>query len=194
MAKTRRDPARCRSHDLRRQAYDVGLQLVDVQSGDVVAEVAEVCNVCGVQEVREVVADQAAALRKKLDDLVTGPPVVTIDTAPAGAIVTIDGEPAGDRELMEAFDEIDAGRGETTVTYFEFGTLAAVRTFARRRVALAILEVGIGGRLDDDGAGAAGADAAIRIEAAARARRIARLHQLTRIRLIIKMMTQRTII
>ncbi len=41
-----------------------------------------------------------------------------------------------------------AARGETTLTYFEFNALAALLLFADRRVDVAVLEVGLGGRLD----------------------------------------------
>lgn len=62
--------------------------------------------------------------------------------------IRIAGEDASDDEIVEAFERIDAARQGTTLTYFEFGTLAAFDVFARRKVDVAILEVGLGGRLD----------------------------------------------
>jgi dihydrofolate synthase/folylpolyglutamate synthase len=62
--------------------------------------------------------------------------------------VRIDGQEAGDELLCHAFAQIDAARGHTQLTYFEFGTLAAVLLFAQTNVEVAILEVGLGGRLD----------------------------------------------
>ncbi|GGO76065.1 bifunctional folylpolyglutamate synthase/dihydrofolate synthase [Marinobacterium nitratireducens] len=62
--------------------------------------------------------------------------------------VRIDGEPAGDDELCAAFAAVEAARGDTALTYFEFGTLAALRIFADRRPDVVLLEVGLGGRLD----------------------------------------------
>ena len=62
--------------------------------------------------------------------------------------IRIDGEPAPDAAIMTAFDRIDRARGGVTLTYFEFGTLAAVEVFRAARVDAAVLEVGIGGRLD----------------------------------------------
>ena len=62
--------------------------------------------------------------------------------------VRIDGIEAGDRELTAAFEAVDAARGETPLTYFEFGTLAALWLFSRSKLDLAVLEVGLGGRLD----------------------------------------------
>ena len=62
--------------------------------------------------------------------------------------IRIDGEPAPDRLIMNAFDRIDRARGGVTLTYFEFGTLAAMDVFRADAVDAAVLEVGIGGRLD----------------------------------------------
>jgi dihydrofolate synthase/folylpolyglutamate synthase len=55
---------------------------------------------------------------------------------------------AADADLVDAFAAVERARGETLLTYFEFGTLAAARLFVRERVDAAILEVGLGGRLD----------------------------------------------
>ena len=62
--------------------------------------------------------------------------------------IRIDGEPVSDAAIMTAFDRIDRARGGVTLTYFEFGTLAAIEVFRRAAVDAAVLEVGIGGRLD----------------------------------------------
>ncbi|MGW8309870.1 MAG: bifunctional tetrahydrofolate synthase/dihydrofolate synthase [Thiogranum sp.] len=59
-----------------------------------------------------------------------------------------DGEPVGDAALCEAFARVDAARGDDSLTYFEFGTLAALDLMSRRRPDVALLEVGLGGRLD----------------------------------------------
>lgn len=53
-----------------------------------------------------------------------------------------------DAELCASFEKIEQARGETPLTYFEFGTLAAVQCFIEHKVDVAILEVGLGGRLD----------------------------------------------
>ncbi len=53
-----------------------------------------------------------------------------------------------DAELCAAFERVEAERLETPLTYFEFGTLAAIDCFRQRKVEIAILEVGLGGRLD----------------------------------------------
>ena len=62
--------------------------------------------------------------------------------------ICIDGVEARDEELIAAFERIDAARGATTLTFFEYNTLAALDVFARRAVEVAVLEVGLGGRLD----------------------------------------------
>lgn len=62
--------------------------------------------------------------------------------------IRIGGTEVGDADLCAAFERIEAARGETPLTYFEFGTLAALDLFVRAGPDLAILEVGLGGRLD----------------------------------------------
>jgi len=54
----------------------------------------------------------------------------------------------GDAELVAAFERIEAARREVPLTYFEYGTLAALELFQRQSVDIAVLEVGLGGRLD----------------------------------------------
>jgi dihydrofolate synthase/folylpolyglutamate synthase len=62
--------------------------------------------------------------------------------------VRIDGVDADDAALVAAFERIEAARGEVPLTYFEFGTLAALLLFADAKLDVALLEVGLGGRLD----------------------------------------------
>jgi dihydrofolate synthase/folylpolyglutamate synthase len=62
--------------------------------------------------------------------------------------VRIGGREADDDVLCRAFARIESARGDTSLTYFEFGTLAAALVFAEAGVDVAILEVGLGGRLD----------------------------------------------
>lgn len=62
--------------------------------------------------------------------------------------ICIDREPVGDRELCEAFDFIDRRRGGVSLSFFEFGTLAAFYCFNRRPLDVIVLETGLGGRLD----------------------------------------------
>ena len=64
--------------------------------------------------------------------------------------VRIAREPASDAQLMRAFEAVEHARAQAGVllTYFEFGTLAAMALFIEARVDVMILEVGLGGRLD----------------------------------------------
>ena len=62
--------------------------------------------------------------------------------------INIDGKDAGDDELMQAFERIDQARGPISLSYFEFATLAALDLFSRAEIDVAVLEVGLGGRLD----------------------------------------------
>lgn len=57
-------------------------------------------------------------------------------------------EMATDEMLCNAFEAIDQGRGDIPLTYFEFGTLAALWLMQQEKLDFAILEVGLGGRLD----------------------------------------------
>jgi dihydrofolate synthase / folylpolyglutamate synthase len=60
----------------------------------------------------------------------------------------LNGEPASDAALIEQFAAVEEKRGEVSLTYFEFTTLAIVRLFAQAQLDAVILEVGLGGRLD----------------------------------------------
>ncbi|MBT6275402.1 MAG: bifunctional folylpolyglutamate synthase/dihydrofolate synthase, partial [Chromatiales bacterium] len=62
--------------------------------------------------------------------------------------IRIDGRGQGDAQIMDSFVHLDAVRGDITLTYFEFGTLAAMDQFHRCQCDIAVMEVGIGGRLD----------------------------------------------
>ena len=65
--------------------------------------------------------------------------------------VRVNGQESSDAALCAAFARVEAARrdaGNVALTYFEFGTLAAWEVFAAAGVEAAILEVGLGGRLD----------------------------------------------
>ena len=62
--------------------------------------------------------------------------------------IRIGGRPVEDEEIVAAFDHIEEARGETTLTYFEFASLAALVIFESNALDVAILEIGLGGRLD----------------------------------------------
>lgn len=62
--------------------------------------------------------------------------------------VRLSGEEAADEDLCAAFSAVEAARGSVPLTYFEYGTLGALWLFAREKPDVAVLEVGLGGRLD----------------------------------------------
>ena len=62
--------------------------------------------------------------------------------------IRVGGVEVEDAELIDAFERIEQARGSTTLTFFEYNALAALLIFAGRAVDVAILEVGLGGRLD----------------------------------------------
>ena len=62
--------------------------------------------------------------------------------------IRFDGRDAADEELVELFESIEASLGEVTLSYFEASAVAALLFFERRRADVAVLEVGMGGRLD----------------------------------------------
>lgn len=61
---------------------------------------------------------------------------------------SVNGKMVSDENICQAFDTIEVLRGKTSLTYFEFSTLAALVIFAHEKVEVAVLEVGLGGRLD----------------------------------------------
>ena len=62
--------------------------------------------------------------------------------------IAINSQPVNDEDIVAAFERIEAARGDVSLTYFEFNTLAAVDIFRLHQVDVMILEVGLGGRLD----------------------------------------------
>lgn len=62
--------------------------------------------------------------------------------------IAIDGVEASDEALCAAFAAIEQARAEIPLTYFEFGTLAALKLFRDAGCAVQVLEIGLGGRLD----------------------------------------------
>ncbi|MDE2408451.1 MAG: bifunctional tetrahydrofolate synthase/dihydrofolate synthase [Xanthomonadaceae bacterium] len=62
--------------------------------------------------------------------------------------VRIDGVDASDAALVAGFKTVEAARGDTPLTYFEYGTLCALWLFQQQPLDLVVLEVGLGGRLD----------------------------------------------
>lgn len=62
--------------------------------------------------------------------------------------ICLGGVPVADQIIVDAFELIEAQCGNISLTYFEFGTLAALVIFYQARPDVMLLEVGLGGRLD----------------------------------------------
>ncbi|MGB6106065.1 MAG: Mur ligase family protein, partial [Pusillimonas sp.] len=62
--------------------------------------------------------------------------------------IRINGDLAGDAQIIEQFHRIEQARGDITLSYFEYTTLAALMLFEQEQMDVAVLEVGLGGRLD----------------------------------------------
>jgi len=62
--------------------------------------------------------------------------------------VQLQAEPVGDAALIAAFEKVEAALQDTSLTYFEFGTLAAFQLMSEAKLDHAVMEIGLGGRLD----------------------------------------------
>jgi len=62
--------------------------------------------------------------------------------------IRVNGREIDDQGLCRAFERIDAARADVNLTYFEFGTLAAIDLFMAAQPDVVIMEIGLGGRLD----------------------------------------------
>lgn len=62
--------------------------------------------------------------------------------------ICVSGQPVADAALIEAFERIECARGSIPLTFFEYGTLAALLLFSSEGCDAWVLEVGLGGRLD----------------------------------------------
>jgi len=62
--------------------------------------------------------------------------------------VQLQGSPVGDDALLDAFERVERARQGVSLTYFEFGTLAAFQVLAEAGLDHAVMEIGLGGRLD----------------------------------------------
>jgi dihydrofolate synthase/folylpolyglutamate synthase len=62
--------------------------------------------------------------------------------------IRVNGALATDEQIIEQLREIEEARGEVSLSYFEYTTLAALRLFQKMAVDVMVLEVGLGGRLD----------------------------------------------
>ena len=81
--------------------YVVRLELLATEDGALLASSEERCDLCGLAEVGALVEAQGALLRRKLEDLIQGPPRLAVVTRPAGALVLVDNELIGKTPLEQ---------------------------------------------------------------------------------------------
>ena len=62
--------------------------------------------------------------------------------------IVVNGMPVSDQDICDAFAVIEKNRQNVSLTFFEFGTLAALEVFRHKKLDFILLEVGLGGRLD----------------------------------------------
>jgi dihydrofolate synthase / folylpolyglutamate synthase len=129
------------------QSIDMGLARVGVvaRALGLTSLPCAVITVAGTNGKGSVAAHLAAVLaaRGARTGLFTSPHFVRYNER-----IRVDGVEADDATLVTAFERIEQVRGQTTLTFFEYNTLAALLIFRERAVDAAILEVGLGGRLD----------------------------------------------
>ncbi len=128
-------------------AIDLGLSRVQKVASalGVLAPGATVITVAGTNGKGSCVAAMAAMLKAagRTFGAYTSPHILKYNER-----VQLNGVDASDEQLCSAFHAIDQARGETSLTYFEFGTLAALYLFSQEPLDYWLLEVGLGGRLD----------------------------------------------
>ncbi len=129
------------------QSIDMGLARVGAvaRSLEIASAPCAVITVAGTNGKGSVAAHLEALLlvRGARTGLFTSPHFVRYNER-----IRVDGVEADDAALVAAFERIEQARGTTTLTFFEYNTLAALLIFRDRGVQAAILEVGLGGRLD----------------------------------------------
>jgi len=90
----------------------------------------------------EYLMEMALAAGKKVG-LTTSPHLICFNER-----IRINGVNVSDATIVKAFEKIETTRGSVSLSYFEFSALAAMLIFEEADVDVAILEVGLGGRLD----------------------------------------------
>lgn len=125
---------------------DLGLERVlDVLARLALARPARVVHVAGTNGKGSCATMLEALFRARGDTVgcYTSPHVLAYNER-----IRVDGTAASDAEIVAAFEAVEAVRQGVPLTYFEYGTLAALVVFERKGVESAVLEIGMGGRLD----------------------------------------------
>lgn len=126
---------------------DLGLERIREVAArlDLLAPVARVLTVAGTNGKGSCVATAAALLHDAGLNVgvYTSPHLLHYNER-----IVINGVAVGDSEICDSFSRIFKASGPISLTYFEFGTLAALDIFHRHNLDVMVLEVGLGGRLD----------------------------------------------
>ena len=129
------------------KAIDMGLERVSrvAQQSDLLADLPYIITIGGTNGKGSTVAFLESILRTagyKVGTY-TSPHLIDFNER-----VRIDGANVDDQSLVSAFELIEKARGDVSLTYFEFTTLAAMHIFKQCKLDVILLEVGLGGRLD----------------------------------------------
>jgi hypothetical protein len=77
------------------RVYELAIAVVDAESARLVAEANDTCDLCGLEEVVQMIDEQSASIRRRLDALATEPPVIAFESEPPAAVIEIDGARIG---------------------------------------------------------------------------------------------------
>ena len=129
------------------KSIDMGLERIQAvaQRLDLISNTPFIFTVAGTNGKGSTVAliDQLLRQAGYTTGLYTSPHLIQFNER-----VSLNGVQSSDEQLISAFEAVEAGRGDISLTYFEFTTLAAIWLFRLHKLDAWVLEVGLGGRLD----------------------------------------------
>jgi hypothetical protein len=85
--------------DANDRVYELAIAVVAADTARLVAEANDVCDLCGLEEVVQMIDEQSASIRARLDALVTSPPVIAFESTPPAATIELDGAQLGPTPL-----------------------------------------------------------------------------------------------
>src|SRR5215210_1963587 len=81
--------------DANDRVYQLAIEVVAADSAQLVAEAKDVCDLCGLEEVVQMIDEQSASIRTRLDALVTAAPTIAFESTPPAATIELDGAQLG---------------------------------------------------------------------------------------------------
>ncbi len=81
------------------RVYQLAIAVIAAEGSRLVAYSKDECDLCGLEEVVQMIDEQSAAIRGRLDALVTEPPVIAFESVPNGATIELDGQTIGPTPL-----------------------------------------------------------------------------------------------